>query len=246
MKFNWRSIFVVAGLGMGVGLVAPSCVIRAQARPAYVVDTQPPAPQYENRPARAGQIWVQGKWEWRANRWQWRRGHYVANRAGRTYEPGRWEQRGNRWHWIQGRWVAGATVNVHDHRRPAPAPGPVVHDHRKPAPGPVVHDHRKPAPGPVVHDHRKPAPVAAYPTSAPPAPQYVAVPAPRAGYVWIRGHYEWRAGAYAWVRGHWARQGQQSSLDSWALVCPRQSLGLDPRSMDQDGTNRKRQASLVW
>lgn len=57
-----------------------------------------------------------------------------------------------------------------------------------------------------VNDHRtntRPAPRPAYPTTPPPAPQYLPVPKPRTGYVWIRGHYEWRSGAYAWIRGHW-------------------------------------------
>ena len=206
MKFNWRNILVVAGLGVGAGLVAPSCVIRAQVKPAYVVDTAPPAPQYETRPARAGHLWVKGSWEWRANRWQWKRGRYVALRSGRSWQAGRWEQRGNRWHWVQGRWVASGTVNVHDHRTPAPAPGPRVHDHRTPAPAP--------APGPRVHDSRTPKPTVtvAYPTSAPPAPQYQ-VPAARAGYVWIRGHYTWKNGAYKWNRGHW--EGQKAGNAAW-------------------------------
>lgn len=211
MKFNWRSIFVVAGLGLGVGLVAPSCVVRAQVRPAYVVDTAPPAPRYETRPARAGHLWIKGKWEWRANRWQWKRGSYVRIRAGRTWQAGRWEQRGNRWHWVQGRWVAGGAPApvVHDHRRPKPAPAPVVHDHRKPAPAPVVHDHRRPAPAPAP---------AAYPSGPPPSPRYE-TPAARSGYVWIRGHYEWRTGAYKWVRGHWegAKAASVWVPGSWSL-----------------------------
>jgi hypothetical protein len=37
----------------------------------------------------------------------------------------------------------------------------------------------------------------------PPAPLQEAVPAPRAGYVWAPGHYEWRGNQYVWERGHW-------------------------------------------
>ncbi len=187
MKFDWRSMFIVAGLGMSVGFVAPGCVVRAQVRPAYVVDQAPPAPQYETPAPRVGFLWVQGRWEWRANQWQWTRGHWVRARAGQNWEAGRWEQRGNRWHWIEGRWTAsaGGDVHVRDHRTPTPAPTPV---------GPNVRDHRTPAP----------APVAAYPTMAPPAPQYE-TPAARSGFVWVQGNYEWKAGAYAWTRGHWER-----------------------------------------
>jgi len=39
--------------------------------------------------------------------------------------------------------------------------------------------------------------------TAPPAPLREAVPAPREGYVWAPGHYEWRGNQYVWVRGHW-------------------------------------------
>ena len=39
--------------------------------------------------------------------------------------------------------------------------------------------------------------------TAPPAPLVEAVPAPRSGYVWTPGHYEWRHGRYLWVAGEW-------------------------------------------
>ena len=38
---------------------------------------------------------------------------------------------------------------------------------------------------------------------APPPPQVEVMPAPRAGYVWDRGHWVWREGRYAWITGHW-------------------------------------------
>lgn len=40
---------------------------------------------------------------------------------------------------------------------------------------------------------------------APPAPRYEAVPAPRAGWVWAPGHYEWQGREYTWVEGQWMR-----------------------------------------
>ena len=83
MKFNWRSMLVVAGLGLGAGLVAPSCVIRAGVRPAYVATEAPPPPRYETPRAKAGFYWMRGHWEWRANRWKWRRGHWVRARTAR-------------------------------------------------------------------------------------------------------------------------------------------------------------------
>ena len=41
---------------------------------------------------------------------------------------------------------------------------------------------------------------------APPAPRAEVVPAPRTGWVWAPGHYEWRGNEYAWVEGHWMRE----------------------------------------
>ena len=40
---------------------------------------------------------------------------------------------------------------------------------------------------------------------APPPVRYEAVPAPRTGYVWDRGHWRWAHGGYVWVPGHWQR-----------------------------------------
>ena len=41
---------------------------------------------------------------------------------------------------------------------------------------------------------------------APPAPRYEVVPAPRAGYVWQPGFWEWRGDRHYWRRGHWVRE----------------------------------------
>jgi hypothetical protein len=73
--------------------------------------------------------------------------------------------------------------------------------------------------------------------SAPPAPIYEAVPAPRAGFVWAPGHYEWRHGHYAWMAGEWlpARAGyawraghwEQRGDGSWMFVAGRWMRGDD-------------------
>jgi YXWGXW repeat-containing protein len=39
----------------------------------------------------------------------------------------------------------------------------------------------------------------------PPPVQYEYVPAPRAGFVWVPGYWDWRHGRYHWVAGHWLR-----------------------------------------
>jgi len=43
-------------------------------------------------------------------------------------------------------------------------------------------------------------------TIAPPAPRHEVVPAPREGWVWAPGHYQWRHGEYLWTEGHWMRE----------------------------------------
>jgi hypothetical protein len=63
---------------------------------------------------------------------------------------------------------------------------------------------------------------------APPAPLYEAIPAPRQGWVWAPGHFEWRNNQYVWSSGRWleARPGwmwqeahwRQRSDGSWQLI----------------------------
>ena len=64
--------------------------------------------------------------------------------------------------------------------------------------------------------------------SAPPAPIVESIPAPRDGYVWTPGYYDWRDGRYVWISGHWVadRPGYewrearwvQRSDGSWHLI----------------------------
>ena len=39
----------------------------------------------------------------------------------------------------------------------------------------------------------------------PPPVRYEVVPAPRAGFIWIPGYWDWRANRHYWVAGHWLR-----------------------------------------
>ncbi|MDB5956024.1 hypothetical protein [Ramlibacter sp.] len=43
-------------------------------------------------------------------------------------------------------------------------------------------------------------------TVAPPAPRTEVVPAPRAGWLWAPGHYEYNGGQYAWNEGRWMHE----------------------------------------
>ena len=50
--------------------------------------------------------------------------------------------------------------------------------------------------------YARPAPGVAV-VVAPPAPQEVAEPAPRTGYVWTAGYWSWNGNQYVWIRGRW-------------------------------------------
>ena len=41
---------------------------------------------------------------------------------------------------------------------------------------------------------------------APPASRVEVVPAPRVGYVWAPGYWDWRGHEHVWVRGRWIRE----------------------------------------
>ena len=40
----------------------------------------------------------------------------------------------------------------------------------------------------------------------PPPPQVVVMPAPRPGFIWVTGRWEWRGGRYQWRDGFWERE----------------------------------------
>ncbi len=108
MKRNKWSWIAGAVMALGTLSLAPACVFRVSATPAYVVDTEPPPPRTTEVPApRAGYVWVQGRWEWRGNQWTWMDGHWQRARGDAyAWRDGYWERRGNRYHWIEGHWEA--------------------------------------------------------------------------------------------------------------------------------------------
>ena len=40
----------------------------------------------------------------------------------------------------------------------------------------------------------------------PPPPRVVVTPAPRPGYIYAPGYWNWRGGRHVWNEGHWERQ----------------------------------------
>jgi hypothetical protein len=53
--------------------------------------------------------------------------------------------------------------------------------------------------------------------SAPPAPRYESIPAPRSGYVWAPGYWNWDGSRHVWIAGHWevARRGYEYQRSEW-------------------------------
>ena len=45
-----------------------------------------------------------------------------------------------------------------------------------------------------------------YVNVAPPVVPYEFVPAPRAGWVWVPGYYDWRYNRHHWIAGRWIRE----------------------------------------
>ena len=62
-----------------------------------------------------------------------------------------------------------------------------------------------------------PAAAEIYVNIAPPAPRYEVVPAPRSGYVWVPGYWDWRGNHHVWAKGHWERErhGQRYVAGEW-------------------------------
>lgn len=58
---------------------------------------------------------------------------------------------------------------------------------------------------------------ATYVRIAPPPPRSEAVPPPRAGYVWVGGHWDWRNNRHQWVTGNWLRErrGYRYNQPAW-------------------------------
>ena len=69
----------------------------------------------------------------------------------------------------------------------------------------------------------------------PPAARYEVVPAPREGYVWSRGNYQWDGNTHVWAAGDWqaARPGFVYQQPAWVERDGRYSY--QPSRWDRDG-----------
>jgi hypothetical protein len=141
----------------------------------------PPPPKEEAAQPRAGFVWIKGRWDWKG-KWEWMPGHWERERAGKKWQEARWENQGGHWKLVEGSWVDGAaggvTVGVG-----------------------VGANVQVGTPPPVA----VPPPAGDAPTEAPPAPKDEPQQ-PRAGFVWVPGQWDWKAGKYDWTPGHWERE----------------------------------------
>lgn len=76
---------------------------------------------------------------------------------------------------------------------------------------------------------------------APPAPIYEAVPAPRAGYVWVPGYWDWddHYRKHAWKKGRWERERPGYVYESPRWIQSRDGWVLVPGRWDQGGYKDK-------
>lgn len=75
---------------------------------------------------------------------------------------------------------------------------------------------------------------------APPAVRAERVPAPRRGYVWAPGYWDWKHGKHVWQRGHWVRErrGYVYREPTWEERNGRWQMqrgGWDRHRRDRDG-----------
>jgi WXXGXW repeat (2 copies) len=89
-----------------VAAAAPAPVIYQPTVQPVVIETAPPAPLVEVRPAEpySGAVWIPGYWYWHGNRHFWVGGRYSAPHPGHVWEPHRWERDGGHWRFVVGRW----------------------------------------------------------------------------------------------------------------------------------------------
>lgn len=140
--------------------------------------TQPPPPlQVENPGARPGYVWMPGNYRWIDGRYVWYAGRWEQARPCKRLVAGQWGLRGDRYVFNSEVWLDEPGCRV----GPPPPPPPPTY----PTPPPVV---------------------VSGPTQAPPPPRDENYGAPRDGYVWARGFFQWKNGAYDWVPGHWERK----------------------------------------
>jgi WXXGXW repeat (2 copies) len=83
-----------------------------------------------------------------------------------------------------------------------------------------------------------------YIQTAPPAPRVEVAPAPRRGYVWSQGYWNWNGHRHVWVKGSWARErrGYAYRPNTWVEENGRWRLNRGGWDRDGDGIPNNRDA----
>lgn len=188
-----RTLFSVTGVALvtALGLATPACMVSGSG--TVGVEATTPTLVYDAPPApRVETVAARPGFVWVNGHWIWQAGRW-------QWQAGHWERERAGYVWTAGhwdrqgngwQWIAGSwTVST----APVAVTATVTTD-----------------PGPTTV-------VTAYPTSAPPPPR-VEQPGPRAGFVWIPGHWNWN-GRWDWSAGHWerARASQIWVQGTWEL-----------------------------
>jgi hypothetical protein len=189
-------------------------------------EAPPPIREERVKPRGRGWVWIQGHWDWRGGRWEWTGGRWEKTRRGSKWRPLAWELRNGVYVRVDGGWIDD---------RPNAAPPPWREEKFEPrrgftwVPGDWEWENgqwvwvegrwererrgkkwrrskwENRDGGWMRVDGGWDDDVVAYPTTAPPALRDER-PGTKAGFMWIRGHYEWRDGQYTWINGHWERE----------------------------------------
>jgi hypothetical protein len=117
-------------------------------------------------------------------------------RAGYVWSPGHWQWNASSYRhvWIQGHWERARVGYAYRTPRWIEREGRWYYE----AP-------RWDRDGDGIPNRYDPTPFGEGLASAPPPPRHEYVPAPRAGFAWSPGHWEWRVNRHEWVAGHWER-----------------------------------------
>lgn len=98
-----RTLWIIAS---ALSLTLSACVVGPPYYEGDAVYVAPPPPrvEYYGAPPIAGQIWIDGYWNWSGSSHVWVPGRWEAPRPGYRWVPRTWNRDGDRWRQNGGRW----------------------------------------------------------------------------------------------------------------------------------------------
>lgn len=202
----------------------------------------PPKPIVEKPQVRPGFVWIAGYWNWENGGYEWVPGKLQPRQRGKQWKDGAWAQVGGRWQWTAGAWIDAPKVQPEPPKPLFEKPqfkrgyvweaGHWEWDARAFAYEWVPGKLAKRGKGKRWNEGKWENKGGQWTWNAggfidspseqwaPPSPVAETTPAPRKGFVFVKGNYEWRDGDYEWVPGHWEREqrGKAWRDGAWAQV----------------------------